>query len=118
MEEHYAEPLKAAELADCCRLSEPHFRRVFEEQIQMAPMEFLNLVRIQRACKLMSKKDYSMDQVAAECGFLSVSTFARNFKKFLNTTPYQWKKEEANTHSHMLNYNISAMKGWKNLPGS
>ena len=118
MEEHYPEPLKASELATCFGLSEPHFRRIFEEQIHMSPMEFLNLVRIQKACKLMSKKDYSMDQVAAECGFLSVSTFARNFKKFLNTTPYQWKKEEEKTHSHLLNYNISALKGWNNLLGN
>ena len=112
MEDHYAEPLKAAKLAGCCGLSEPHFRRIFEEQINMAPMEYLNLVRIQKACRLMSKKNYSMDQIAAECGFLSVSTFERNFKKYLNTTPYHWKKEESTHQSHQLNYTISALKGW------
>ncbi len=112
MEDHYAEPLKAAELAACCGLSEPHFRRIFDEQINMTPMDYLNLVRIQKACKLMSRKDYSMDRVAEECGFLTVSTFERNFRKYLNTTPYRWKMEQGNYQSHLLNYKISALRGW------
>ena len=112
MEDRYAEPLKAAELAECCGLSEPHFRRIFDEQIHMTPMDYLNLLRIQKACKLMSRKDYSMDRVAEECGFLTVSTFERNFRKYLNTTPYRWKMEQGNYQSHLLNYKISALRGW------
>ena len=81
----------------------------------MAPMDYVNLVRIQKACDLMSRKDSSMDIIALECGFTSVSTFTRNFKKILNTTPYQWKLNKDNLRSSLLDYNISALKGWQGL---
>ena len=115
IEENYHDPIRAVSLARECGLSEVHFRRVFEEYMNMAPMDYVNLVRIQKACDLMSREDSSMDVIALECGFASVSTFTRNFKKLLKTTPYQWKLNKDNYRSSLLAYNISALKGWQGL---
>lgn len=110
--EHYASPLRAQELAAVCNMSETHFRRVFEENINMSPMDYVNMVRVQKACDLMKKTNDSMDIVAVKCGFATTSTFNRNFKKFLSTSPYQWKINPANYERKLLNFNISALKGW------
>ena len=83
--------------------------------MNMAPMDYVNLVRIQKACDLMARSDHSMEEVAMECGFASVSTYTRNFKKLLKTTPYQWKLNKDNYRSSLLTYNISALKGWQSL---
>ena len=115
VEEHYQDTIRAGDLARECGLSEVHFRRVFEDYMNMAPMDYVNLVRIQKACDLMSRSDSSMDVVAMECGFASVSTYTRNFKKMLNTTPFQWKLNKDNYRSSLLAYNISALKGWQGL---
>lgn len=115
IEENFHTSIRAGDLAKECGLSEVHFRRIFEEYMNMAPMDYVNLVRIQKACDLMSRKDSSMDIIAQECGFASVSTFTRNFKKMLNTTPYQWKLNKDNYRSSLLAYNISALKGWQRL---
>ena len=104
--------MKAKEIAEVCGMSETHFRRVFEEYINMSPMEYVNLIRIQRACEMMKKTNDSMDEVANKCGFTTTSTFNRNFKKFLNTSPYQWKINPDNYENKLLNYKIQAMKGW------
>lgn len=89
--DHYRESLRASELAARCSLSETHFRRLFAESLNMPPMDYLNLVRVRRACELMDRKDFPMELVAAECGFASISAFNRNFKKFMRISPYQWK---------------------------
>ena len=115
IDEHYSKPIRAAELASRCRLSEPHFRRVFEEYISMSPMDYLNLIRIQNACKLMRKTDASMEIIAAECGFSSLSTFTRNFHKFLNTTPYQWKRNRDHFPYSLKDFHIYVQKGWQTL---
>lgn len=115
IDENYREPIRAAHLARECGLSEVHFRRVFEDYMNMAPMDYVNLVRIQKACDLMSREDSSMETIAMECGFASVSTYTRNFKKILKTTPYQWKLSKDNYRSSLLTYNISALKGWTGL---
>ena len=112
MDRSYVENIRAVDLADKCNMSETHFRRVFEEATNMSPMDYLNLVRIQKACMIMNKTDHSMEVVASECGFTTFSTFNRNFKKFLNTSPYQWKKNKDNYVNKLLDYNINALKGW------
>lgn len=109
---NYNSQMKAKEIAEVCGMSETHFRRVFEEYINMSPMEYVNLIRIQRACEMMKKTNDSMDEVANKCGFTTTSTFNRNFKKFLNTSPYQWKINPDNYENKLLNYKIQAMKGW------
>ncbi len=112
VDSNYADSIKASDLASKCNMSETHFRRVFEDNINMSPMDYLNLVRIQKACMIMNKTDHSMEVVAAEVGFTTFSTFNRNFRKFLNTSPYQWKKNKDNYANKLLDYNINALKGW------
>ena len=93
-------------------MSETNFRRVFQKTMNMTPTDYLNLVRVQGACEYMKKSTDSMELVAEKCGFQSVSTFNRNFKKVLGITPYQWKIHPENYETKLLNYNISAYKGW------
>ena len=112
IDEHYAADLRVSELARQCGLSEPHFRRLFTEYIKLAPSDYLNLVRVRRACVLMIRRDAPMDWIAAECGFASVSAFSRNFKKFLDITPYQWKLREKKEGGRAGGYSISAHRGW------
>ena len=78
----------------------------------MSPMDYVNLIRIQKACELMKKSNDSMDTIAIKCGFTTTSTFNRNFRKFLDTSPYQWKINPENYEHKLLNYRISALKGW------
>ena len=108
----YAQNIKIADLADACHMSETHFRRVFEAYMNMSPMDYINLIRIQNACDLMKKSNDSMDVVAQKVGFSTTSTFNRNFKKFLDTSPYQWKIKPENYERKLLNFKISALKGW------
>ena len=112
VDRNYSENIKVSELARVCNMSEAHFRRIFVDTINMAPVDYLNLVRIQKACQIMNKTDHSMDVVASECGFTTFSTFNRNFRKFLNTSPYQWKKNRDNYENKLLDYHINALKGW------
>ncbi|MCM1124065.1 MAG: AraC family transcriptional regulator [Eubacterium sp.] len=109
---HYAEDLTIGDLAVVSHMSETHFRRVFQKTMNMTPSDYLNLVRIQMACEYMRKHTDSMELVAERCGFQSVSTFNRNFKKILGITPYQWKIHPENYEAKLLNYKISAYRGW------
>lgn len=113
IEEHYRSDIRAEELAKQCGLSEPHFRRVFREYVNMPPIDYLNSVRIREACRMMDQRDCPMDLVAAECGFSSVSAFTRNFKKFLGTTPYQWKLQRERQGSRLRDYSITLLRGWE-----
>lgn len=109
---HYNENIRIEEVAAQVHLSETHFRRIFEEHMNMTPVEYINFVRVQNACEMMKKTDYSMDEVAIRVGYTAVSTFNRNFKKMIGMSPYQWKKDPTNYESKLLNARITAKKGW------
>lgn len=115
IEAHSDQSMHVGDLARQCGLSEPHFRRLFEQSMNMPPMEYLNLIRIRQACKLINRRAIPMELVAAECGFSSVSAFTRNFKKFLGTTPYQWKLQRETHGLSLQEYSISAHKGWESV---
>lgn len=109
---HYQEAVKISEMAEVCNISESHFRKVFQEYMGMRPSDFLNIVRIQKACDLMAVSDRSVENISYEVGFANVTGFIRNFKKFLGVTPYQWKKSDSNYEGKLRNYKVSAQKGW------
>lgn len=112
VEENYATNFKISELADACHMSETHFRRVFQERMNMTPVEYINFVRIKKACDLIDKTDISMEEVAEKVGFVTPSTFNRNFRRIIGTSPYQWKKRPDNHEGKLIDYKISALKGW------
>lgn len=109
---NYAQPMKIFEIAESCHMSESHFRRLFEENISMTPVEYLNQVRIKKACELIKKTGNSMEEVAVRVGFTTTSTFNRNFKRITGLSPYQWKKQPDNFESRLSEFNILIEKGW------
>ena len=113
IQEHYRGEVRTETLAKQCGLSEPHFRRVFREYVDMSPVDYLNTVRIREACRMMDQRDCPMDLVATECGFSSVSSFTRNFKKAMGTTPYQWKLQRVKHGSRLRDYSITLLRGWE-----
>lgn len=112
VELHYQENFKILDLAMECHMSETHFRRVFQEKMNMTPVEYVNFVRVKKACELIDKTDISMEDVAERVGFVTPSTFNRNFRRIIGTSPYQWKKRPDNHEGKLLEYKISALKGW------
>ena len=112
VEKNYPNDFKIADLANECHMSETHFRRIFQEKMNMTPVEYVNFVRVRKACELIDKTDISMEDVAEKVGFITPSTFNRNFRRIIGTSPYQWKKRPDNHEGKLLEYKISALKGW------
>lgn len=110
--EYYNKEIMVSELAEICHLSESHFRRVFWEEMNMTPVEYVNLVRVQAACDLMRKGNWHMEEVAIKVGYQTMSTFNRNFRRIVGSSPYQWKKKLDTQFEKLENYHIRALKGW------
>ena len=111
--DHYAEDIKIYEMASMCGLSESHFRKVFEDAMNMKPNDYINSIRIKEACRLMRKEDLSMEELGIRVGYQTPSTFNRNFRKITGRTPYQWKTEERSHNGLLTDFLISAEKGWE-----
>ena len=109
---HYMEPLRVKELADQVHISETHFRRIFSYYMKMSPLEYINFVRIHVACDHLEKTDESIADIAHKCGFMTSSTFNRNFKQVMGVTPMEWRKRPENYERQLLNFDIHSEEGW------
>lgn len=110
--EHYAEDLKMNELAQIGHMSESHFRKVFVSCMNVSPLKYVNLVRIQRACEILAVSEESMEQIGRKVGFPVFETFCRNFKKIIGITPTEWRTMVHESENSLVNYKVSIHKGW------
>lgn len=113
IDKHYMEPMQVWELAEISHISETHFRRLFVQNMHMTPVEYVNLVRVKKACELLKTTSYDMETIAGKTGFQTTSTFNRNFKRMLGVSPYHWKKNNQYLEANNMGINVSAYKGWE-----
>lgn len=112
VELHYMEPLKTEDLAGFCHISEAHLRRLFSCYLKMGPLEYINLVRIQMACDYLKTTDEQVADIAYKCGFPTLSTFNRNFRKIQGLSPNQWRKDPKNYEQQILQFRVQFEEGW------
>ena len=66
---------RGKDFARACNLSETHMRRIFIESANITPSEYLNLVRIKKACEMLAKEKCSIEKVSNSVGYPVISTF-------------------------------------------
>ncbi len=90
--EHQAESsLSLSVVAGHFHLSEPYLSRVFKEASGVNYSDYLEGLRIARACQLLSE-GMSIQQIAKEVGYNSVPVFRNAFKRVTGTTPGAYEK--------------------------
>ena len=89
----YMRDLTVGDLAFQCHLSEAHFRRIFKETYGWSPLDYIHMIRMERACKLLLDDELSMNGIAASVGYQTPSTFTRQFHHFFGMSPSQWRQK-------------------------
>lgn len=88
-----AAPWTMASMAQRCFLSRATFARHFSNSYHQTPQAWLNQLRMMLAVRLLSEaRNLMMEGVAEQCGFLSLSSFTKAFKKTYGITPAQYRR--------------------------
>lgn len=92
IETEYSKQLTLYDLSKTAGMSPKYFCRFFSEMTTKTPIEYLNYYRIESACEQLLTTDYSITEIALNCGFNDSSYFIKLFKKYKNITPKQFIK--------------------------
>lgn len=91
--ENYMEEIQIDKLSQLCHVSTSHFRRLFKQVLGWAPLDYVQMVRIDRACVLLYDCDLSVTEIGMQVGYPSPSSFNRQFRKIHGISPSQWRQK-------------------------
>ena len=88
---YYDEELTAQNTASRFGMSVQELNRVLMYQLEKNFEEYLNSVRVNRACELLISTDASVMDIALEVGYHNAKTLTRNFVKHKLMTPQSFR---------------------------
>jgi AraC-like DNA-binding protein len=83
----------AADLAAELGMSESRFSRFFRRATGNTFTEFVNRVRVSRACQLLMDTERRITAICAEVGFHNVANFNRRFLEIKGMTPSEFRRQ-------------------------
>lgn len=92
--QNYQDDLKLETLSETFNFNYHYLSSYFSQQVQEGFSEYLNRVRITKACQLLRDTDCSIAQISGEVGYAEHSYFSRVFKKITGKTPSVWRRSQ------------------------
>ncbi|GAB3622827.1 DJ-1/PfpI family protein [Mariniluteicoccus endophyticus] len=88
---HLTDALTVPELAAVAHVGERQLTRLFRSELGVTPHAYVEALRVEHARRLLETGDDTLDRVAAQCGFGSVDTFLRAFRRRVGSTPAEYR---------------------------
>lgn len=92
IEENPAADLSAAALAKRCELSVRSLHRRFVLETGMTPARFVERMRVRAAQRMMATTQARPGEIAAACGFSSLTIMSRTFKRQLDVSAAAYRR--------------------------
>lgn len=89
---HLADPLTVAELAESLHIGDRQLTRIFKNELGTTPAAYVESARLEAARNRLETGDDTMGRIATTCGFGTVDTMNRAFKRALGVTPGEYRK--------------------------
>lgn len=90
--EHYTENISAASLSRMFGYTESYFCRKFKKQTGLTVMNYIQILRIEKARQLLVETALPIQDIAAQCGFSDTAYFSNRFKALFHATPSQLRE--------------------------
>ena len=96
--EHYAENISSASLSQEFGYEESYFCRKFKKQTGLTVMKYIQILRMEKARRLLVDTELSVQDISASCGFSDTAYFTNRFKNLYLTTPTKMREQAKGHH--------------------
>ncbi|MGW1814635.1 GlxA family transcriptional regulator [Streptomyces sp. NPDC002125] len=86
------EPLTVADLAGHAHISDRQLTRIFKTELGTTPHAYVESARVEVARSRLETTDSTIEHIASLCGFGTVDTLVRAFRRRLDTTPTEYRR--------------------------
>ncbi|MBR7142511.1 MAG: helix-turn-helix transcriptional regulator [Clostridia bacterium] len=99
MIQHLQEPIGVQDICKACNKSYSTLRLHFLKKAGCTPLEYLNRLRMEQAVTMLEETDRKIAEVAAYCGFSTLSSFNRQFLACKGMSPRAFRLERQSRKS-------------------
>ena len=90
--DHLQENLSLTTLSNRVFLNPSYLSRMFRQETGQRLMDYIQNLRLNRACELLASTSMQIQEIAREVGLENVSYFNVAFRKKMSVYPAKWKK--------------------------
>lgn len=94
IEERYTEDCSLSTLARKVGYDYAYLSSYFKKTVGIPYNEYVNRYRVSKACYLLSNCGRTILEISAECGFNSLRSMNRNFRKQTGMTPAEYRRQD------------------------
>ena len=91
VDEHFAEPIRLADLAARADLSPHYFCQLFKQSTGQSPHQYLMGRRIEHAKRMLKQRGMGLAEIAYRTGFSSQAHFTGAFRRAVGGTPGEYR---------------------------
>ena len=85
------QPISIDDAAQVAAMSERNFLRRFKSEMGVTPSDYLLRARLNLSCRMLVESRLPVDKIARRCGIGSGGQLAKLFRKYLATTPTDYR---------------------------
>lgn len=89
--QHLTEDISRDAVAARASLSPGAFSRFFKTRTGKTLPQYVNELRVGRACSRLAETDDKVADIALDCGFLNLANFNRQFQRLMNAAPREYR---------------------------
>jgi transcriptional regulator GlxA family with amidase domain len=102
IEQNLSRRFSVRDLASQLCISERHLERLFRQDLDATPLQVARFKRLHHARWLLLNTEWSLADIAAECGFDDVSHFVRSFRRTFGRPPGQLRRHTKSNEGTFL----------------
>jgi AraC-like DNA-binding protein/ligand-binding sensor protein len=106
--DNFTHKISLREIASASGLSAPYFSTIFKEEMGENLSGYLNRLRVEKACRMLTETELTLSEIAGSCGFEDQSWFSKIFKNYTGISPGKYRGQGGNTISEISENNFSA----------
>ena len=93
LRENYSKKVTIEELSNNFFLSKSYLSSLFKKATGSGVVEYLQHIRIERACELLTNTTLSIAEISTQVGYTDYRFFNKSFKKITGVTAHEYRKK-------------------------